>query len=116
MSTGLCNVLRHTSASLAMRKMHDRAVFCAAQKLEKAGSWLEMHRGPRTLTTKGDNELQKVVKDAAKVAEEQLKGLSSQAVKHALFNRALQGCGCGAQHQSQQQEQQVPPAHAQPPS
>lgn len=67
---------------------------CAAQKLEKASGWLDQQRGGTRPTGKTDNELTKVVKDSSKVAEEQLKGLSNQVVKSAIFNRTLNGAAC----------------------
>lgn len=80
-----------------MRCMTLSAAALAAQKLEKAQSWLDSQRmGPAGTPGKA-NELSKVVKDCEKVAEEQLKGLSSQAVKSALFNRALQTAPCASQ-------------------
>jgi hypothetical protein len=61
--------------------------WCAALKLDKASGWLD---GQRFNSGKGkSNELQKVVKDCSKLAEEQLKGLTNQTVKNALFNRRL---------------------------
>lgn len=61
---------------------------------------MEMQRGSAPNPSK-PSELSKVVKDCTKVAEEQLKGLSNQAVKSALFNRALRAgqgqCGHDAQ-------------------
>lgn len=60
-------------------------VLSAALKLDKASCWLD---GQRFSSAKGKgNELQKVVKDCSKLAEEQLKGLTNQTVKNALFNR-----------------------------
>lgn len=62
-------------------------LWCAALKLDKASCWLD---GQRFNSGKGKtNELQKVVKDCSKLAEEQLKGLTNQTVKNALFNRSL---------------------------
>ena len=56
-------------------------------KLDQASCWLD---GQRFSSGKGKaNELQKVVKDCSKLAEEQLKGLTNQTVKNALFNRPL---------------------------
>ena len=52
---------------------------------------------------KADNELTQVVKDSSKVAEEQLKGLSNQAVKSAIFGRELKLSPC--QQEAMQQEQ-----------
>jgi hypothetical protein len=61
---------------------------CAALKLDKASCWLDGQRfGPGKSKS---NELAKVVKDCSKLAEEQLKGLTNQVVKNALFNKPLQ--------------------------
>jgi hypothetical protein len=67
---------------------------CAAQKLEKAADWLDIQRGSVRGAAPGDDKVQTVVKDTNKIAEEQLKGLSNQVVKNALFNRASQARQC----------------------
>lgn len=80
----------------------------AALKLDKASCWLDGHS---FRTGKGRaNELQKVVKDCSKLAEEQLKGLTNQTVKNALFNRPLLQAAEQASTQASAQ------ASAQPPS
>lgn len=77
------------------------ALACAASKLEKAADWLDnqSHAGSRggglraphaaaLPANEKDSELARVVRDCAKLAEGQLKGLASQSAKLALFNRA----------------------------
>ncbi|GAB4822727.1 hypothetical protein N2152v2_009773 [Parachlorella kessleri] len=46
---------------------------------------------------KDDGKLQKVGRDAARVANEQVKGLATQVIKELLFNHR---CGCGASHRA----------------
>lgn len=67
-------------------------------KLEKASEWLDTQRGSTRAGAGGDgNKLHKVVKDTTKIAEEQVKGLSNQVVKNALFNRSQAGQCCPPQ-------------------
>lgn len=62
------------------------AISRVGMKLDKAACWLDGQRftGKAKET---ENDLTKVVKDCSKLAEEQLKGLTNQVVKHVLFNR-----------------------------